>query len=162
MANKIVIEAYTKIHARSIAVQLFGDVPERIVHEQREELLKPGPDEVYSACALSGTNVVGICTGVRMRWYGSRHRIEMVQVVVDEKFRGKGIANQMMRKIAEHFATLGIEIVQISVESGNEVAIKAYEKIGFTRFGVLKDGLKNDGRYADEIMMAAPVSRFLS
>ncbi len=161
MSNSIIVVAYKEVHAKSIAEHLFGDVPESVVRSQREELLMPGPDEVYSVCALSGTEVVGVCTGVRMRWYGSRHRIEMVQVVVDEMHRGKGIANKMMKKIAEHFSTREIEIVQISVESGNEVAIKAYEKIGFTRFGHLKDGLKNDGRYADEIMMAAPIRIFL-
>jgi len=161
MSNNIIVEAYSDAHAKSIAEHLFGDVPERIVREQREDLLMPGPDEVYSVCALSGTVVVGVCTGVRMKWYGSRHRIEMVQVVVDEKYRNKGIAKQMMREIAEHFSSRGIEIIQISVESSNEVAIKAYEKIGFTRFGVLKNGLKHEGRHVDEIMMAAPIEIFL-
>ncbi len=161
MSNDITVEAYTEAHAKSIAEHLFGDVPEGVIREQRKELLMPGPDEVYSVCAISVTKVVGVCTGVRMRWFGSRHRIEMVQVVVDEKYRRKGIANQMMRKIAEHFTTRGIEIVQISVESENDVAIKAYEKIGFTQFGVLKDGIKYEDKYTDEIMMAAPIEIFL-
>ena len=161
MSDNIIVEAYTDAHAKSIAEHLFGDVLEQIVRKQREDLLMPGPDEVYSVCALSGNDVVGICTGVRMRWVGSRHRIELVQVVVDEKYRGRGIANQMMRKIAEHFSSRGIEIIQIGTESGNIAAIKTYEKIGFAQFSVLKDGVKHEGRYADEIMMAASIGIFL-
>ena len=160
--HDIVVKPYTKAHAKSIAEQLFSGVPEKVVREQREELLMPGPDEVFSVCALSGTDVVGVCTGVRLRWYGSKHRIEMVQVVVREDFRGRGVARQMMMKIAEHFSVRGIEIIQISAESKNEAAIKAYEKIGFRQFGKLKNGLKYDEtEYSDEIMMAAYIDLVL-
>lgn len=157
----IVVEAYTKAHAKSIAEQLFHGVPEKVVHGQRKELLNPGPEEVYSVSALSGTDVIGVCTGVRMRWYGSKHRIEMVQVVVREDMRGKGIAYQMMSKIAEHFSTKGVEILQICAESKNEIAIKAYEKIGYRQIGMLENGLKYEHNYSDEVMMAASIDVFL-
>ncbi len=161
MSDSIVVEEYTETHAKSIAEHLFGDVPEEVVRSQREELLMPGPDEVYSVCALLGNDVVGICTGVRMRWYGSRHRIEMIQVVVGKEFRGQGIARLMMMKIAEHFVLYGVEIVQISAESRNATAIAAYEQLGFTQFGILKDGINHDGNYSDEIMMAIPINKLM-
>ncbi|MGY5871594.1 MAG: GNAT family N-acetyltransferase [Candidatus Thorarchaeota archaeon] len=159
--HEITIEAYSRNHARSIAEHLFKGVSERLVRSQREDLLKPGLEEVFSVCALSGSQVVGVCTGVRMKWFGSRHRVEMVQVVVKESHRGRGIAQLMMMKIAEHFSTRGIEIIQISAESKNEVAIKAYEKIGFCQIGLLKNGLKHDKEYSDEVLMAAPIEQFL-
>ncbi|MFX1483163.1 MAG: GNAT family N-acetyltransferase [Promethearchaeota archaeon] len=159
--DTIDVVEYSKANAKSIAEDLFEGVPEDIVRSQREELLKPGPEEVFSVCAVSGTRVVGVCTGVRMRWFGSRHRIEIVQVVVDKEFRRKGITRLMMKMIAEHFAALGVEIVQISVEAGNETAVAAYEHIGFQRFGILRDGIKHDSNYSDEIMMAIPISDFL-
>jgi len=155
--HEIVVEAYKKAHAKSIAEHLFTGVPEEIVRVQREELLNPGPDEVFSVCAISNGIVVGVCTGVRMKWFGSRHRIEMIQVVVQENYRGRGVAHQMMMNIAEHFSSRGIEIIQISAELNNEVAIKAYERIGFRQFGTLKNGLKYEKDYSDEIMMAAPI-----
>jgi RimJ/RimL family protein N-acetyltransferase len=158
--HDIVVEPYRKTHAKSIANHLFDvSVPEKVVRGQRKELLMSGPEGVFSVCALSGTDVVGVCTGVRLRWYGSKHRIEMVQVVVREDFRGKGVAHQMMMKIAEHFSVRGIEIIQISAESKNEAAIKAYEKIGYSQIGTLKNGLKyGENEYCDEVMMAAPIS----
>ncbi|TFG99334.1 GNAT family N-acetyltransferase [Candidatus Thorarchaeota archaeon] len=153
----IVVKAYTKSDVKSIAEHLFIGVPENIIRDQREELLNLGPDEVFSVCAIAKGIVVGVCTGVRMKWFGSRHRIEMVQVVVQEDYRGRGVAHQMMVKIAEHFSSRGVEIIQISAESKNEAAIKAYERIGFRQFGTLKNGLKYENDYSDEVMMAAPI-----
>ena len=158
----IEIEEYSEKHAKSIAEHLFEGVPEDVVRGQREELLGPGPEEVFSVCAVSGSQVVGVCTGVRMRWYGSRHRIEMVQVVVSEEFRGQGVARLMMMRIAEHFVSFGVEIVQISAESRNEPAIAAYEHIGFKRFGTLKDGMCHEGVYSDEVLMAIPIETLLN
>jgi ribosomal protein S18 acetylase RimI-like enzyme len=159
--DDIQVVAYSQQHANSIAEHLFDGVPEEIVRKQREDLLKPGPEEVFSVCALHESRVIGVSTGVRMRWAGSRHRIEMVQVVVSEQFRGRGIARRMMQSIAEHFSQRGVEIVQISAEADNTEALAAYERIGFQKFGVLQDGIKHNGQYSNEIMMAAPIATML-
>jgi len=159
--HEIYVEKYTSAHAKSIAEQLFEGVPEEVVRSQREDLLKPGPDEVFSVCAVSDGDAVGVCTGVRMKWFGIRHRIEIVQVVVGENYRGRGVARQMMMRIAEHFASRGVEIIQISAEADNEIAIAAYERIGFRQFGTLKSGLKHENDYSDEVLMAAPINLFL-
>jgi ribosomal protein S18 acetylase RimI-like enzyme len=151
------IVKYSNVHARSIAENLFDGVPEDVIIEQKEELLEPGPDEVFSVCALHNEEVVGVCTGVRMRWFGVRHRIELVQVVVKEGYRGRGIAHEMMQKVAKHFVSRDVEMVQISVESTNTVAKEAYERIGFTEFGILENGINNEGEYSDEVMMVIPI-----
>jgi len=157
----IQIIEYSREHAKSISEHLFEGVPEKIVLSQREELLRPGSEEAFSVCALHDEEVVGVCTGVRMRWAGARHRIEMVQVVVRESFRGQGVARRMMQSIAAHFLTLGIEIIQISTEASNVEAMRAYERIGFKRFANLHHGLKYDNEYSDEVMMAAPIAAIL-
>jgi ribosomal protein S18 acetylase RimI-like enzyme len=159
--DDIRVVPYSKQHAKSIADNLFVGVPEDVVHGQREELLRSGPEEVFSVCAIRESMVIGVCTGVRMKWAGSRHRIEMVQVVVHESFRGQGIARRMIQTIAGHFSTLGVEIVQISAEESNAQAIRAYERIGFKRFGTLHNGLKHDDKYSDETMMAALLTTIL-
>jgi len=159
--DNIQIIEYSREHAKLISEHLFEGIPEEMVQSQREELLKPGPEEVFSVCALHGREVVGVCTGVRMRWAGARHRIEMVQVVVHKSFRGQGVARLMMQSIATHFSTLGVEIIQISAEAGNVEAMRAYQRIGFKQFGNLHHGLKYDNEYSDEIMMAAPIAAIL-
>ena len=147
--SRIRIEPYENRHAESIANDLFGGMSTKEVRQGRDGLIAPGPDEVLSICALSESKVVGVCTGVRKRWMGERHRIEMVQVVVAETFQRLGIARFMMKAIAMHFAERGIEIVQVSTEGSNEKAIASYERIGFREFGVLNRGLRNGNRYAD-------------
>ncbi len=157
--GKIVeIEGYNEAHAESIATGLFQGVTAETVVQQRQTLLAPGPEEVCSVCCLYGKEVIGICTGVRKQWYGERHRIEMVQVVVREDSRCLGIARHMMQEIAAHFRPYGVEIVQIGVESSNEQAHTAYQKIGFQSIGVFKRGLKYDGKYSDEILLTMAVS----
>ncbi len=95
-----------------------------------------------------------------MTWAGARHRIEMVQVVVRDEFR-RSVAREMMQLVAQHFSTRGVEIVQISVEHRNKDAIAAYQRVGFHQFGLLKDGLKFDDDYSDEVMLAAPIRMIL-
>ena len=66
------------------------------------------------------------------------------------------------KSIAEHFSTRGVEIIQICAESKNEIAIKAYERIGFSQIGILENGLKySKEEYSDEVMMAAPIDLLL-
>jgi ribosomal protein S18 acetylase RimI-like enzyme len=155
--NTVEVGYYQDSHAESIAAGLFQGVTTQTVLEQRQTLLAPGPEEVCSVCCLSGKEVVGICTGIRKRWSGERHRIEMVQVVVREDARGLGIARHMMQEIAAHFRPYGVEIVQISVEASNEQAYAAYQKIGFETIGVFRRGLKYDDKYSDEILLSMTV-----
>jgi len=151
--GRIHIEPYENRHAESIANDLFGGMSAEEVRRGRDGLIAPGPDVVFSVCALSGFKVVGVCTGVRKRWMGERHRIEMVQVVVADDFQRIGIARFMMKAIAMHFTERGVEIVQVSTERGNAKAIASFKRIGFKEFGVLKHGLKHGNQYADEVMM---------
>lgn len=152
---------YSERLAKRIAQHLLTGVPPEVVHGQRVTLLAPGPDEVYSVCSLSNQVVVGICTGVRMKWHASRHRIELVQLVVHPDFQRRGIARQMIRAISEHFEERGAEILQVSADGGNQAAIEAYRRMGFVEFGRLQNGLKYDDRHADEVMMAAGVDAML-
>ncbi len=147
------IEPYESCHAESIANDLFGGMSAEEVRQGRDGLIAPGPEEVLSVCALSESKVVGVCTGVRKKWMGERHRIEMVQVVVAENLQRLGIARFMMKAIAMHFAERGVEMVQVNAEGSNEKAIASYKRIGFKEFGVLEHGLRHGNRYADEVMM---------
>ncbi|MDF1537287.1 MAG: GNAT family protein [Candidatus Thorarchaeota archaeon] len=152
------IKPYDDSFADSLAGNLFQGVSVETIIQQRADLLASGPEEVYSVCVIFNSEVVGVCTGVRKRWFGERHRIEMVQVVVKDDFHGQGIARLMMTEIAKHFKKYEVEIVQISAESTNAIAIAAYERIGFVRYGILKNGLRHGGTYSDEIMMSVRCS----
>lgn len=69
--------------------------------------------------------------------------------------RGKGIGSwavEITRDFA--FRELKLHRLELEVYSFNPRAEKAYLKAGFKREGVLRDAIKDEGRYADNILMA--------
>jgi len=159
---KIRVFPYSNRHAESIAKDLFDNITINQVRLGRKQLLAPGPDEVYSVCALHDSRVVGVCTGVRLHWFAERHRLEFVQVVVAEGFRRQGVARLMMSEVANYFVKRDIEIIQVSSEGSNRNAIAAYKRLGFKEFGTLQRGLKYDDRYEDEVMMYIQIDQLLN
>ncbi len=160
--SRIQITRYRPEHADSIADSLFEGVPANVVRQQREELLAPGEDEVVSITALDEERAVGICIGFRNRWYGERHRVQLLQIVVHEEYRGQGIARAMIEGVARHFVQRGVELLTVDVEGDNAVARTAYRKIGFCEYGELPRGLKFDGRYSTQVLMALPIKDLLN
>ena len=52
-----------------------------------------------------------------------------------------------------------VELIQLSVVSDNEAALRLYESLGFVEYGIEKHALKQDSRYYDEILMAKDLER---
>ena len=68
---------------------------------------------------------------------------------------GKGIGSwaiEITRDFA--FEELKLHRLELDVFSFNSRAIKAYKKAGFKQEGVLRDGIKDGGKYADDVLMA--------
>lgn len=67
----------------------------------------------------------------------------------------RGIGSWAIEKALEFaFSDLGLHRVELDVFSFNHRAIRAYEKAGFKREGVLRDAIKDGDTYADDILMA--------
>jgi putative acetyltransferase len=74
-------------------------------------------------------------------------------IIVDEKFRGKGIGSKLLFELMalakERFK---IEFLHLEVYEGNP-AIRLYERFGFERYGVQRHFVKDEGNYLDKILM---------
>lgn len=71
---------------------------------------------------------------------------------VDEWGRGRGTeATRLM--VGYAFDTLNLHRVWLHVQEDNAAGIRAYEKVGFRREGVLRQASFHDGRYWDVITM---------
>ena len=57
-------------------------------------------------------------------------------VMVTSKYRGRGIATQMMTVLLEEGQKQGIEEFTLEVRVSNAAAIKVYEKMGFVSEGI--------------------------
>jgi len=72
---------------------------------------------------------------------------------VASKARGRGVGESLVRHCMEKAAELGFRVLQFNaVVATNTVALKLYEKLGFTRLGTIPGGFKMpDGSYEDII-----------
>jgi RimJ/RimL family protein N-acetyltransferase len=83
-----------------------------------------------------------------------RHTGIVGPVLVDPKYRGKGIAHTLMNTAIEEVKKqFKLEILQLSVVSCNTAALKLYQKIGFHIYGTSPRAFKLNNVYYDEIMM---------
>lgn len=75
-------------------------------------------------------------------------------IIVDEKYRNKGVGTALLKELMalakERFQ---IELLHLEVYDGNP-AISLYERMGFSRYGVHENFLKEGpGEYRDKILM---------
>ncbi|WP_288393753.1 GNAT family N-acetyltransferase [uncultured Vagococcus sp.] len=68
---------------------------------------------------------------------------------------GKGFGTEAMELIIDHvFNDLKLNRLQLEVFSHNVRGIRAYEKVGFVKEGILREALFYEGNYSDEIIMS--------
>ncbi len=81
--------------------------------------------------ALADGEVAGCCGMTMICQEGN-----IDNVVVAERFRNKGIAGVMLKKLIERGEAAGIEAFTLEVRVSNEAAIHLYEKLGFISEGI--------------------------
>lgn len=116
--------------------------------EETAALLDAGPADASFGAFLDGA-MVGIASFSVARLEKMRHKGFITGVYVQEAARGRGVARALMATVLDH-AARHVEIVQCSVVTGNEAARRLYLSLGFVPFALEPQGLKVDGRYADE------------
>ncbi len=85
-----------------------------------------------------GCHVIGICGLRDIAGEG-----EITNVSVDIRYRRKGVAAAMLKRVLEDGAKLGIEAFTLEVRRGNLPAVRLYEKFGFAQEGVRRDFYEN-------------------
>ena len=83
----------------------------------------------------------------------SSHIASISTVVVNRKFRRKGIALKMIELALRTAKERKKEIVKIDVEAKNARAVKLYAKAGFKEYGRLERGIIRKGEYDDLILL---------
>jgi RimJ/RimL family protein N-acetyltransferase len=74
-------------------------------------------------------------------------------IIVDEKFRGKGIGTKLLEELmALAKERFHIELLHLEVYMGNP-AIRLYERLGFEVYGTQRHFVKENGKYLDKILM---------
>lgn len=102
---------------------------------ERVEMLRELGDGSFALVARRESRVVGyafVCIeGPDPVWYtGERHAL-LATLVVDEKERGSRVGSALMDAVDAELDRLGVEDVEIGVDTGNRVAARLYESRGY-------------------------------
>ncbi|MDO4333901.1 MAG: ribosomal protein S18-alanine N-acetyltransferase [Eubacteriales bacterium] len=95
-------------------------------------------ENAYYLVAQQGGGVVACCG-----FWQSFEEADICNVVVEERFRRRGIARMMLLALMREGKARGIERFTLEVRSSNMPAIRLYEKLGFVTEGVRKGFYEN-------------------
>jgi aminoglycoside 6'-N-acetyltransferase len=102
---------------------------------------------------LEGEEVVGLVQ------YGEEpdedYRHAWIDVFVDPRRHGRGLGTDAVRTLARHLLDdRGHHRVTIDPASANQIAVRSYEKAGFTPVGVMRKAWRGpDGEWHDMLLM---------
>jgi diamine N-acetyltransferase len=118
------------------------------------EKVRTDRDRVWFVIVVKeGHRMIGECGLLRMfpAW-----RTTDLSIIIGEKAAwGKGYGTETIRLLLDYaFGYLNFHRVSIGVVAFNEGALRFYEKIGFQREGIQRDGYYYNHRYYDFVMMS--------
>ncbi|USG64964.1 GNAT family N-acetyltransferase [Brevibacillus ruminantium] len=79
-----------------------------------------------------------------------------IRIAINEpQYQSKGLGSEAMRLLLGYgFGILNLHRIELNVFSYNQQAIRAYEKVGFTKEGVQREALYYNHEYHDSILMS--------
>ncbi|HET7615809.1 MAG TPA: GNAT family protein, partial [Bacillales bacterium] len=103
-------------------------------------------------CSQEDGRVIG---DIAMMEIDYRNRRAIVRLALfDRENWGKGYGTEALDLLLKHgFEVLNFHRIGLDVFAFNKRAIRAYEKLGFKKEGVVRDELFYDGTYHDSIIM---------
>lgn len=116
---------------------------------QRRALLRLRP-LIWGLRAVSGRYGVRWLQLGRLLWnkilfvggsgrFRTKGDAQLLNIAVDSRARGQGVAKTLLRSGLSYLASLGIEEVRLEVRPDNLPAIKAYHDVGFVEKGRTRD-----------------------
>ncbi|UVO31120.1 GNAT family N-acetyltransferase [Bradyrhizobium arachidis] len=106
--------------------------------------------EVFGA--FIGQRLVGVAGFRRQDGTKIAHKAVLWGMYVQPTARGAGVGKSLVEAVVAHAAPR-VEQLQLTVVSENASALRLYESAGFVAYGREVQGLKQNGRYFDEILM---------
>lgn len=85
----------------------------------------------------------------------TRHKALVVGMYVTPAARGQGAGRSLIQAAVDHArARAGVRLLTLTVTQGNESAVRLYESVGFTAFGVEPMAIFNGQAYLAKVHMA--------
>lgn len=85
-----------------------------------------------------------------------RNRCATFAIVIGPEHQSRGLGSEAAQLMVDYgFGELGLHRIELSVNADNTRAIAAYRKAGFEQEGLLRSKQFYDGRFHDQVVMAA-------
>ena len=108
--------------------------------------------------AFHAAKLIGIAALVIQQSAKMAHKGALVGMYVQPQARRLGVGRRLVEAIIDT-ARRHVELVQLTVVTGNEAALRLYTGLGFVQYGLEKKALKQGGCYYDEILMAKDLTQ---
>ena len=103
---------------------------------------------------FDGETLLGIAGFKQEQGLKDRHKAMLWGMYVRPAARGLKLGARLVAAVLDH-ARGRVELVQLAVVADNDSARRLYLAAGFVEYGLERHALKYEGRYWDEILMAA-------
>lgn len=123
-----------------------------------DTLAAPDPDfhnfVAVATDGCGGERLIG-CAGVQVMGTPRKRHRGSVGIMVHPDYQGQGVGTALMEAVLD-LADRWLMLVRLELDAfpDNAAALHLYEKLGFTREGILRKAAVRDGRYDDLVMMA--------
>lgn len=117
-----------------------------------KELEKPSDSFFFSIHALADDRLIGFLALFGLEW---AHGDSLFAIGIGEPdYREKGYGSDALRVLVRYvFQELNLRRLGLLVFGFNERAIRAYEKVGFMREGIIRQASRREGKRWDWYMM---------
>ncbi len=134
---------------------MIGEVRPASRHDSEEWLkrVQEDRDRVWFVVVLKETGRVIGEAGL-LRIFPAWRQADMTVIIGDKEYWGQGYGSEAGRLVLDYaFGNLNMHRLSIGVVGWHERALHFWEKLGFRREGVQRDGYYYNHRYSDFIMM---------
>jgi L-amino acid N-acyltransferase YncA len=124
----------------------------RTPEERRQWLAARGPRHPVFVAEVEA-RVVGWSS---LNVYNPRPAYQYVadfSIYIERGWRGKGVGRRLLEHLVEQARALGYHKMMLSTFPFNASGVALYERMGFTRAGVLREMGQLDGRWVDTLIM---------
>jgi RimJ/RimL family protein N-acetyltransferase len=111
------------------------------------------PSEMtFAICLADGDRHIGNCGLMAI---DRDNRTATLGILIGEKdCRGRGFGTEALRTLCRFaFEEMDLRKIRLDTHAGNEAALRAYEKVGFRREGLLRQEFYRKGRALDVVRM---------
>ncbi|WP_404429641.1 GNAT family N-acetyltransferase [Sutcliffiella horikoshii] len=105
-------------------------------------IVEKNNSDLLGVIGFNNTDLINRCT-------------ELYVYIGDDRYWGKGLGTDAVKSMVKFaFDELNLHRVSLVVFSYNTRAIKAYEKVGFVKEGIMRNSVYKAGEYHDKVIMA--------